>query len=225
MEIFNADISTESCIAYIEYGGGINSIALCNDLLFLATTNSGIYALPTSTITGTNIYTPDDLTPYIYNFKDYPDITSSNVSYLHSSGDYLCCVTSAGVDHFNFGTSSAHSRSYATISGVEKCWQTSTGRFYYTKPESLTTIYSYMCDWDDNSVGYVYETTGSGNLFFAEACEIQDISVTEGTSIHTTVRGATNNILFLATTSGIVLIEEKQGDEENSRYKQYLVEA
>ena len=221
VEIYNDEISTEYCIAYIEYDGGINSIALSGENLLMATTNSGIYTLPISTVIGTNIYPPDNLTPYIYQFKDCPDITDNHVKYLHAGGDYLCCVTNAGVDHFNFGTSDSYYRSYTTISGAQKCWQTSSGRFYYIKANSLNAIYTNMCNWI--SPGYIYNTTGSGNLFFSEACEIKDIAVTEGASIHTTGWGATNNILFLTTTNGVVIIEEFSGVEEDSRYKQYFV--
>lgn len=216
------DVDAESVVKYVIYSGGVSSVWTDSDIAYLGTTNSGIYTLNLDYITSVSGVV--DLSGYIILFKDYPNITDSHVKYIHGSGDYLCCVTDVGVDHFNFGSSDAHYRSCATISGAEKCWQTSKGRFYYTKSDSLTTIYTYMCDWDENSVGYVYETTGSGNLFFPGGCDIKDIAVTEGTSIYTTGRGATNNLIFVATTSGIVLIEEKQGDEEDSRYKQYFVE-
>lgn len=223
VEIYDSDISTDYAIAYVTYSGGINTISLYDEKLYMGTNDAGIWCLPTNTITGTNLYHPDNLTPYISQFKDYPDITDSYVKYIHSGGDYMCVVTDVGLDHFNFGSSDSYYRSYATISGAEKCWQTSTGRFYYTEPNSLNAIYTYMCDWNENSVGYKYLTTGSGNLFFPEGIEINDISIVEGMSIHTTRKGATNNVLFVATTSGVVIIEEKQGDEENSRYKQYFV--
>lgn len=216
------DIDAESVVKYVIYSGGIKSVWADSDTAYLGTTAAGVYTLDLDYITSVSGVV--DLSGYITLFKSYPNITGDNVVYIHGADDYLCCVTESGIDHFNFGSSEAYERSYAIFSGAEKCWQTSTGRFYYTKTDSLNTVYSYMCNWDENSVGYVYETTGSGNLFFPEGHEIKDISITEGTSIYTTVRGATNNLIFTATTSGIVLIEEKQGDEENSRYKQYLVE-
>jgi len=85
---------------------------------------------------------------------------------------------------------------------------------------SLNVIYTHQCDWDGDSIGYIYDLTASGSLFPANS-SINDIHITEGTSTY----GQNNNLIFAATSNGVVLIEERPGDEANSRYKQYFVEA
>lgn len=199
----------------------VNAITIKNDVLYLATQNDGVQSFPISNVSGTEICSAIGLTNYVSDYKKYPYITDNEVKDLSFAGDYMCVVTTSGVDHFNLGSSDSYYRSFATASGVQKCWQTSTGKFYYMFFDKLITIYNHMCDWDESSIGYTYETGGVGNLFFPDECMLNDLAVIERTSIYGTPRGKTNNLLFLATTSGVVMIEERQGDEENSRYKQY----
>jgi len=85
--------------------------------------------------------------------------------------------------------------------------------------DRLEAIYTYQCDWDENNTGYTYYTSTSGNLLPREQI-INDLYIVEGTSTY----GQNNNLIFVATTSGVALIEERPGDEANSRYKHYLVE-
>lgn len=134
IEIYDAD--TEVVVKYVTYSGGINSVWADDDTAYLGTTAAGIYTLDLCYITAVSGVV--DLFSYLQPFKSYPDITDNHVRYIHGAGDYMCVTTVSGVDHFNFGHSDSYYRSYTTLSNYEadKCWQTSTGRFYYTARSS-----------------------------------------------------------------------------------------
>jgi hypothetical protein len=132
---------------------------------------------------------------------DYPipyGITSSNVRYIHGSGDTLLMYcTSVGVDVYWDGY-----RSSTIIPGAQKCFMTSTGKFYYTVDKGneweLNRVDNVFWDWTTPDYSYV---TGSGIL--QEGLSINDIFVTEGTSYN-----KADNTLFIATSSGVVVIDE-----------------
>jgi len=214
-EVYNTDISTEYYIAKATISGGVNAICLLDGTVYIGTTNSGIFSMPETAVSGTDIYVVQDLNPHLSVFKQYPDITGNNITALAGAGDYLTAITISGIDHFNLGHSDAYYRTFATISGMTKCAQSEKGKFYYLGGGTEAyTIYTHQCEWDENSIGYTYTTT-SGNLFPA-GCNINNISIVD----HDT--GVTD--LYFATTSGVVLVEENPGDEENTRYKRYLLE-
>jgi len=85
-----------SQVAEVVYPTGANSVWAGEDYLYIATLDSGILRLPTSSISGNF-----NLTSYIVGYKSYPNLTSNNVGYLHGAGDFLCATTASGVDHFN----------------------------------------------------------------------------------------------------------------------------
>ena len=95
--------------------------------LYIGTTASGVLKHSLTSISG-GVFT--DLSIY----KQYPDITSNGVNYIHGAGDYFCTATVSGVDHINRSTNS-HIKT--VVSGallhnnVSKCYQTSLGPFYY----------------------------------------------------------------------------------------------
>ena len=93
-----------------------------DDYLYIGTTASGILKHPMTSISG-GIYT--DLMVY----KQYPDITSNGVIYIHGAGDYLCATTISGVDSIRISTDNRISTEYSADFG--KCAQTSTGDIYY----------------------------------------------------------------------------------------------
>jgi len=138
------DVDTESAVKYVTHSGGINSVWASSDIAYLGTTTAGIYTLGLDYITSVSGVV--DLSGYLVSFKSYPEITDNHVKYIHGAGDYMCVVTASGVDHFNFGHSDSYYRSYTTFSDYEagKCWQTSTGRFYYTAyPSDFVEGWSY----------------------------------------------------------------------------------
>lgn len=199
--------ATENVVAIVQYGTGINSVWSNDDYLYMGTTNSGILWLPISVISGTY-----DLTNQLNIYRDYPDITNNYVNYLHGNGDYLCITTISGVDHINLTTSSGI---YTTVSGARKCYQTKEGRFYYCFTDDLNVIYNNTQNW--TIPDYVY-SAGAGII--PAGVEINDIFVTEGMSIYQ----EDDNVIFLATTNGVTIIEERKDDEENSRVKYFYIE-
>jgi hypothetical protein len=72
-----------------------------------------------------------------------------------------------------------------------------------------------LCAVYNGGGGYVYEPK-QGNLL--KSSYISDIYVTEGTS-----RNENGNVIFLATSWGANIIEEKRGDESNSTKRLYLL--
>ena len=196
------DLSTTSQVAIVYYAGGMNSVWANSDYLLMGTTNSGIVRLPISTISGSY-----DLTNQLSIYKAYPDITNNNVNYLHGKGNYLCATTVSGVDQINLTTGSGI---YTTVLGAGKCYQTTSGRFYYDLGTSLNAMYNIGSNWSSPDYSYV-----AGDII--PDVTINDIYVTEGTSVYS----STDNVIFLATTSGVVMIEERQGDESNSRFKYF----
>ena len=183
---------------------GTSSVWANNDYLFFGTTNSGIYKVDISTISGTH---SKEI------FKQYPDITSNRIRYIHGSGDYLCITTLSGVDRYNLITDD---RRYTNIAGVTKCFQIDNGDYYYNTGTNLHAEYS-------NGSSFVY-SPDKGNILQSYTMydvnndySINDMYITKGTS---TYYGA--NTIFLATNHGVVVIEEKRGDEENARRRYCL---
>lgn len=194
------DLGTGSLLNFIEHEN-TSSVWANNDCVYVATTISGIYRCSVSTVTGTV-----NLEPY----KQYPEITNNYVYCIHGNGDYLCATTVSGIDHYDLTTDSGI---YTTFSGVGKCFQTERGEFYYTynplqADKELHVVYDTVSNWDRNTVGYIYTV---GNY-------INDLHITEKTS-----RYNDGNVIFLATTNGVTVIEEKPGDEENSNFKYYYI--
>ena len=191
VDVYNDDASL------LDYHIGLPSAATAvwaNDsYIYMGTVASGVYR---STISGT-------ASQYLV----VPDILSNDTVYLHGSGIYLCLTTASGVDRYNLTAASGIS---TLISGTGKCYQTSTGPFYYAVAEDLYANYSTVSGW--STPDYTY----SDQLLFVT--QINDIYITEGTSSY-----SNNNTIFLATNVGAHVIEERQGDEENSNIKRYYI--
>ena len=197
MDIFDYD--TGGFINRIPMPMGVESVWAEGDYIYFAATYSGVFI---STVSGLST------SPY----KQYPDITSNEVRYLHGAGDYLCVTTVSGVDRYKISTAG---REYTTLNNAHKCFQVDTGDYYYiTNPVSGTS-----------GLHAVYES-GGGHTYLAQQdaviddVSINDIYVTEGTSEY-----SYGNVVFLATTSGAYVIEERRGDEDNCRKKIYYIES
>lgn len=196
VNIYNLEIGF--LLKFVEHEN-TSSVWANNNYMYVATTVSGIYR---STVTGTI-----NLIPY----KQYPDITDNYAYCIHGNGDYLCATTVSGVDHYDLTTGSGI---YTTLSDVGKCFQTGRGEFYYSynplvDDKELHVVYNNTSNWDSGTVGYIY-TIGD--------YDINDLYMTEKTS-----RYGNGNVLFIATISGVVVIEEKPGDEENNNFKYYYL--
>ena len=165
----------------------------------MSTQISGVYRAPLSSI---------EISSDIYEFLSAPNLTSNVTLALHGAGNYLCITTNSGVDHINLVS---EERGYKYINDLSKCFQTSNGGFYYIQEDKLCCVYSTVSGIINPD--YIYEN----ELLFVTS--INDIYVTENTSTH-----SGGNVIFLATDNGVHIIEEKRGDEINSRIKRYFID-
>ncbi len=173
----------------------VSSVWANNDYLYLGTTVSGIIRTPISSISGAVF---NNLSYY----KRGVDLTDDQTVYIHGTGNYLLATTVAGVDQFDLTTDN---RIYTTtLSGATKCFQTTTSGFYYVQSGVLNRMY------DDGST-FSY-SPGAGII--PSNVSVNDIHVNE----------FANNIIFVATTSGAVVVEEDKGNESNCRFKYYYTE-
>lgn len=200
------DASSGNFTAFVQYDTGISSVWSNPTHLYMGTTNSGLLWLPISSISGGY-----DLTNQLNIYRGYPNITNNDVNYIHGAGNYLCVTTASGVDQINLTTSSGI---YTTVSGARKCYQTEEGRFYYCFESDLNVVYDNAQNWTDPD--YVYS---AGDGIIPESVEINDFFVTENTSIY-----PGDNVIFLATTNGAVVIEERKNNEARSRVKYFYIE-
>lgn len=115
----------------------INSVWVNDSHIFLAT-YSGIYRCSSDILTSQEIE----------QYKTHPYITSDCVEYLHGNGDYLCAVTSSGIDSYDLMTGD---RVYLWSFHLSKCFQMDNGDFYYTKNPFLNVI-----GLDENVSKWVY---------------------------------------------------------------------
>ena len=192
------DLETEALLNYVTIVSGTNAVWANDQYVYIATCHSGIYYCPVSTVTGTAIFTE---------YKSWPNLTSNTVNYIHGGGDYLCVVTNSGVDNYKISTDTRRSE---IISSADKCFQASSGDYYYSVNLPTTTkLYAKY-----NSGGsYTYTSSA-----IHDATKINDIFVTENTSAY-----GNANVLFLATDNGAVVLEEKRNDESNCRKRIYLI--
>jgi len=186
-------VLSENLLGVIDYTPRYAGAVWANDdYLYISTFDSGVLKSPMSSISGA-IY--NDLSIY----KNYPDINSECVSYIHGEDDYLCVATLSGAHIFDLTT---HSGVYTNSSIVaDKCFQLGNRTSYYIYENNLKTVYN------DNST-YLY-TSGDGIL--PTISGINDVYVV-------------NDTIFLATTSCAIVIEENKGNETNSRFKYYYIE-
>lgn len=200
----------EEEVGYINYNLGFTTVFGNNTKVYLGTVNSGIKYINKTCISGT-VNNPEDLVSCLADYVSPFGITSQNIRYIHGNGDnYLMCCTSGGVDVYHMNQTLY--RSSTTVSGARKCFMTTTGKFYYTisgtNEWSLNRVNSPLWDWEDPD--YIYSTGGS---ILSSGILINDMFVTENTS------GSEYNTLFLATSSGVYVIPEK----DNQSYGIYYV--
>jgi hypothetical protein len=193
VSVTDFDVDIHNPQYHVTYSGGTSLYA--NDShLYMSTTNSGVLR---SSISGTISFSV---------YKQYPSILSNNVNYIHGAGDYICLTSMVGVDRYKISTSA---RYYTTVSGgAGKCFQATNGDFYYGT-DNPANVHVY---YEATGSGYTYGPYGDYDYFTTSG--INDIYVTEGTSTYNN-----GNVLFIATTYGVRIIEERRGDEANCRKK------
>jgi len=204
-----AIIEIESELKYAYSSIGCNTVWSNDDRVFIGTT-SGIKWLYKTCISGSTD-SPYDISNCLNDYNLQYGYSHHNILYLHGySDEWFMFCTPNGVDVYRFEPQGY--RSTTSITTAQKCFMTSTGAFYYTTSGTewaLHRMNSSTSDWTTPDVSYI---TGSG--IFAEGIRLNDLFVTENTS-----QGGTDNVLFVATSSGVYVI-----DEEAQNYNLYYIE-
>ena len=201
--LFIVDVETELEVARVS---NTHCTAVWNSdtLVFMGTSNSGIYALDKSTISSGII------TDNAYQYKAYPNLTDNDVKYLHGQSDYLCATTAVGVDFIWISLNDWDSN---TIADTHKCFVCSDGKTYFTTSGTPNKIYRSNIPL---GVGYpaVEYTCGSGDL--TNVPNVNDIYVTEETSSTVTMLWP-ENTLFIAASGSAFIFDE--GTKELAEYR------
>jgi len=205
LEIY--DLATELLGATAYNEDGYSSVWSNDDYIYIGTFGAGLKKLykPSLII---NTIAPTNINSYITDYFKHPDITSDTINYIHGNYNKLLICTTAGVDIVR--TDSLYITHYTTVSGdnILKCFATETDNFYYTISGVDSKYYIHMLDGNTSDwfePDYIYSTS-SGVLDGVSS--ITDLYVTAGTSIS----GASYNTLFLATDTGIYVVDEGAGD-------------
>lgn len=196
-------VVSEKKYAYIEYTGGFNTVWGNDEKIFFGTSDNGVKYINKSDITG-NIITPVSLVGMMESLYITPyELTSMDIKYIHGNDKTLMVVTSSGIDTIKYGFQGYHSSTM--VSGGTKCFLASNKRCYYILNQggswSLNRVDNYLGDWVAPDKRYM---PGSGT--FNANITFNDIYVTEGTSTD-----GSNNVLFVATSSGVYVVDEGTG--------------
>jgi len=187
------DLYTEQLSAFVSRDGGFVTIFGNNDYIFLGTTDSGVKCITKSCISG-SISSPINLESCLNDLSvltPYYELTSNKIVDIHIYENVLCAITNSGVDVVKLNPQSF--RSYTTVSGAEKCFITK-DELYYIVNNELCIVNTYLVDWNAPTKCY---SPGSGVL--ASGVNIKDLFVDTG---------GIDNFIYLATNSGIYIINE-----------------
>lgn len=198
------DDVSESLYAYIPYTNGFTTVAGNETYIYLGTTNSGIKRVSKNCISG-SILSPYDLSACLIDYVTYPSIEGNDIQYLHANDYFMGIISNSGiaVSVAKFDPQSYMSKTTLSNLKAKKCFVTSTGGLYYTSSGTngwrIDVVRTSLCDWSLSDYSYI---TGSGIL--KTGLTINDIFVTEQTSDNF-------NTLFVATSSGLYIINENSG--------------
>jgi hypothetical protein len=176
------DIVSEMKIAYIEWDTGFNSVWANDDTVYLATSNSGIMYIDKTCISG-SMMSPYDLGACLTDYLTPYGITSNDVRYIHGNSENLMCCTASGVDILT-----PEYRSYTSTPDALKCFLTADNG-YYTTSTTVNRVKG-LTDWTTPDKSYTY---------ILQDVTINDIYVSDSS-------------LFVATSSGVYVIEEDTDD-------------
>jgi hypothetical protein len=195
IEIYNSSYSGIGFISsgHVVFGYYFNAGHANDDYLYIGTNNSGIVRSPMSSI-ASGVY--NNLSVY----KQFPDILSNEVLDIHGNGDYICAITSSGVDEIKISTGD---RYYTTVSGASRCFQTTSG-IYYLVSGSLNAVYTLNSNW--TTPDYFYNESTHPSLFNVNY--MYDLHIKDG-------------VIYLATNNGVIIIKEERGSEVSSDYKRF----
>lgn len=197
------DLESELAYAHITYSDGFNSVWADSNKVYLSTPASGVKYIEKTCIIG-SVDDPYELVVCLKDYLSEPEILSNQVRYIHGNGAFMIVSTASGVNVLQPGDNRNTKTKLA-----RKCFITSTGKFYYLTYDgskwTVNIVNSPNHDWTAPDKSFESGTYLIGNV------DVLDIFVTEGTS----ETGASNTI-FLATTSGVYVIDEEV--EENAIY-------
>lgn len=183
--------------AFFNYADGLTTVWADDTTLYFGTNSSGVKYILKSNIT-TDTDDPVNLEKYVHDYTEF-SLTSPAIKYIHGYENYMVVCTTSGVDAIKHNPQGY--RSYTTCSGVQKCFMTSTGRFYYTisgsNDWSLNVRDSLLVDWYNPDESYI---TGSG--IFESGIKLNDIYVTENTG-----SDGSSNTIYTSTSSGVYVID------------------
>jgi len=195
------DAPTENVLNDMTYIPGFNTV-WCNDYNVFLGTNYGIKYLSSACI---DINIDTDLLPCLNDLDFYYGTSSNVIRYLHGNENLLLCITDAEVDVLSL-TGTIYRSSSTTVSGnAYKGFMTSTGKFYYTLSGSNWSVERVdvpVMDWTTPHRSYAAD----GSIM-TSGIAIRDIFATERTSAN-----GTDNTLFIATSSGVYVIDEGTND-------------
>lgn len=198
--LFIYDASTEVMYAYATSSGYFNSVWSDDNYVFIGTVSNGIQVLDKDDISSGEIMS------YLGDYARAPFLNSDNVIYLHGNSDKLICCTDVGVDIVRRDSSYITN---ATVSGANKCFVTPSYDYYYYTAQNPTTSGWTLSRLDGNTNNWAIAdaTYSTGETFLSSATSINDIFVTEYTSI-----SGDYNTLFLATDRGVYVYDEGSTD-------------
>ena len=199
------DLASELPYAHITYADGFDSVWASVSGVYLATPASGVKYIEKTCISGSTS-SPYELAVCLRDYLREPDILSDQVRYIHGNGSRMIISTASGVNY----RSTAQIASTATKL-ARKVFITSSGTMYYVTWDGSTWKINIKnatgSNWTEPDK--IYQT---GTFLINAGVDILDIFVTEGTSD----TGIANTI-FVATTSGIFVIDEEL-DEGTTYY-------
>ena len=197
------DMLSEQAYAHVTYSGGFNSVWADANKVYLATPASGVKYIEKTAISG-SVVSPYELFVSLKDYLQEPDILSNQVRYIHGNNGHMIISTASGVNYR--GADPYYQRAKHTTKLARKVFITSSGKIYYvTWDGSKWKVNIKNADNQDWSQPDKYYETGT--FLINSGVDILDIFVTEGTS----ETGASNTI-FVATTSGIFVIDEETDD-------------
>lgn len=195
------ELESELAYAHITYSGGFNSVWANGNNVYLATPASGIKYIRKTCISGSTS-SPYELITCLTDYLSEPDILSNQVRYLHGSNGYMVISTASGINAR--GPNLYYQNAKTETKYARKVFTTSTGKFYYITYDGskwkVNIVNDMNSDWTDPDK--IYEV---GSALINSGVDILDIFVTEGTS-YTGI----SNTIFIATTSGVYVIDEEE---------------
>lgn len=190
------DIATEQQYAYALFDGGFTTVGGNSNRIYLGTTTSGIKYVNLTDVTGSP-GAPVDITSQLKNYEPRFGLTSSGIKYLHVDGDHMSICTNSGVEYIS---SARHTK--RNIANTYKCFTADTKVYYITSasgiPDVLYRSNAYASDWLPTTVAY--DTTSSGMFV---GVSLNDMFITKNTGAN-----GVDNCVFVATTSGVYVIDE-----------------